>query len=244
MFKAVLWDFGGVITSSPFEAFNRFEAAHDLPKDIIRSINAQNPETNAWAQLESNAISLDVFDAQFTAEAQVLGYQLSGRQVLALLRGDIRPEMVQALERIRQTLKIACITNNVPSGKTVPRPNNQLEKQLEKQPEHQAEHTKTPRPTPSMQEVMAMFDLVIESSKLGIRKPDPRIYIHACECLAIAPQEAIFLDDLGINLKPARQLGMSTIKVISPQQALSDLEQLLGIRLACSEGQGADVQDG
>ena len=209
MFKAVLWDFGGVITSSPFEAFNRFEAAQDLPKDIIRSINAQNPETNAWAQLESNAISLDVFDAQFTAEAQMLGYQLSGRQVLALLRGDIRPEMVQALERIRQTLKIACITNNVPSGKTVP------------------------RPTPSMQEVMAMFDLVIESSKLGIRKPDPRIYIHACECLAIAPQEAIFLDDLGINLKPARQLGMSTIKVISPQQALSDLEQLLGIRLAC-----------
>ncbi len=229
MFKAVLWDFGGVITSSPFEAFNRFEAAHDLPKDIIRSINAQNPETNAWAQLESNAISLDVFDAQFTAEAQVLGYQLSGRQVLALLRGDIRPEMVQALERIRQTLKIACITNNVPSGKTVPRPNHPLEKQLEKQPEHK----KTPRPTPSMQEVMAMFDLVLESSKLGIRKPDPRIYIHACECLAIAPQEAIFLDDLGINLKPARQLGMSTIKVISPQQALSDLEQLLGIRLAC-----------
>ena len=229
MFKAVLWDFGGVITSSPFEAFNRFEAAHDLPKDIIRSINAQNPETNAWAQLESNAISLDVFDAQFTAEAQVLGYQLSGRQVLALLRGDIRPEMVQALERIRQTLKIACITNNVPSGKTVPSPNHPLEKQ----PEHQAEHKKTPRPTPSMQEVMAMFDLVIESSKLGIRKPDPRIYIHACECLAIAPQEAIFLDDLGINLKPARQLGMSTIKVISPQQALSDLEQLLGIRLAC-----------
>ena len=241
MFKAVLWDFGGVITSSPFEAFNRFEAAHDLPKDIIRSINAQNPETNAWAQLESNAISLDVFDARFTAEAQVLGYQLSGRQVLALLRGDIRPEMVQALERIRQTLKIACITNNVPSGKTVPRPNHRLEKpldhQLEKPLDHQfepqPEHTKTPRPTPSMQEVMAMFDLVLESSKLGIRKPDPRIYIHACECLSIAPQEAIFLDDLGINLKPARQLGMSTIKVISPQQALSDLEQLLGIRLAC-----------
>ena len=239
MFKAVLWDFGGVITSSPFEAFNRFEAAHDLPQDIIRSINAQNPETNAWAQFESNALSLDAFDAQFTAEAQALGYTISGRQVLALLGGELRPEMVQALEIIRQTLKIACITNNVPSSKPAPLSDNSFDNQLEKQPDYQSGHQqdhllekeKTPRQAPRMQEVLAMFDLVIESSKLGIRKPDPRIYTHACECLAIAPREAIFLDDLGINLKPARQLGMRTIKVITPEQALSDLEPLLGIAL-------------
>ncbi len=214
MFKAVLWDFGGVITSSPFEAFNRFEAENDLPKDVIRSINAKHPESNAWAQLESNTISLDEFDVSFAAEADAMGYTIRGKQVLNLLAGDIRPEMVRALEIISQTLKIGCITNNVRPDRNR-HPGNQ----------------KTQGQAKTMKEVMAMFDLVIESSKVGMRKPDPRIYTLACEGLNIAPQEAVFLDDLGINLKPARQLGMSTIKVLAPRQALTDLEQLLGIKL-------------
>ena len=116
MFKAVLWDFGGVITSSPFEAFNQFEADNNLPSDIIRSINATNPDNNAWAQLESSTISVDEFDELFASEALEKGHVIRGKQVLALLSGDIRPEMVKALRVIKETCSIGCITNNVNTG--------------------------------------------------------------------------------------------------------------------------------
>ncbi|MBO6566261.1 MAG: hypothetical protein JJ956_16020, partial [Pseudomonadales bacterium] len=116
MFKAVLWDFGGVITSSPFEAFNRFESEHNLPKDFIRGINATNPETNAWAQLESSQVSVEEFDELFAREARDKGHEIRGKQVLELLSGDIRPEMVSALKRIKQDHAIGCITNNVNTG--------------------------------------------------------------------------------------------------------------------------------
>ena len=157
MIKAILWDFGGVITSSPFEAFNRFEAANRLPKDLIRSINATDPETNAWAQLESNQIGVDEFDAKFAGEALSLGHEVSGSQVLDLLSGDLREEMVNALKIIKSRLQIGCITNNVKTGEG-------------------PSMTKDPSRVARMNEVMALFDIVIESSKAGIRKPDPEIY--------------------------------------------------------------------
>ena len=100
--KAVLWDFGGVLTTSPFEAFNRFEAQNGFPKDTIRTINSTNPDTNAWAQLESAAILVDEFDTTFADEARALGYEIRGRDVLALLSGDIRPKMVKALKKIKK----------------------------------------------------------------------------------------------------------------------------------------------
>ncbi|MDP4639442.1 MAG: HAD-IA family hydrolase [Pseudomonadales bacterium] len=213
MFKAVLWDFGGVMTSSPFEAFNRFEKEQGLPKDFIRSINATNPHTNAWAQLESAEIDVQDFDLLFAAEARAKGHTVRGQQVLGLLSGSIRPEMVKALTLIKAKLQVGCITNNVKSLGSG------------------AGMAKDPQRTAQFEAVMALFDTVIESSKAGIRKPDPRIYTLACETMGINPTEAIFLDDLGINLKPAKALGMTTIKVLNASQAIIELETHLQMSL-------------
>ena len=81
-YKAVIWDFGGVITSSPFEAFNKFELDNNLPKDIIRTINSENPDDNAWAKFERNDIDINEFDALFSKEADKKGFQISGKQVV------------------------------------------------------------------------------------------------------------------------------------------------------------------
>jgi putative hydrolase of the HAD superfamily len=208
--KAVIWDFGGVITSSPFEAFNRYEESHDLPKDFIRSINARDPDRNAWAQFERNEISPAEFDTLFASEAAALGHSVPGRDILACLAGNIRPEMVAVLNGLKSRgYKIACITNNVQTGSG-------------------AGMARTETAATEIAAIMALFDHVIESSKVGIRKPDPEIYRMACAAIAVDPAQAVFLDDLGINLKPARQLGMQTIKVLSAAQAISDLEAILG----------------
>lgn len=212
MISAVLWDFGGVITSSPFEAFNRYESTNNLPVDFIRSVNATNPESNAWALLESSQINVREFDEKFATEARAKGHEVRGRDVLALLSGEVRPEMVEALKIIKQHMKIGCITNNVNTGEG-------------------ASMAKDPARAAVMDDVLALFDVVIESSKVGIRKPDPRIYQLACNEIGVVPENVAFLDDLGINLKPARKLGMSTIKVLSANQALNDLEALLQFTL-------------
>ena len=209
-FDAVIWDFGGVITSSPFEAFARFETANELPKDFIRSINATNPDTNAWALFERSEIDADAFDAAFQAEAAARGHSVRGADVLALLAGDIRPEMVAVLQRlIDEDYKIGCITNNVKTGSGAG-----MVRSMEK--------------AAAVEAVMELFSHVIESSKVGIRKPDPEIYKMACTALDVTPERAVFLDDLGVNLKPARALGMATIKVSGAEQAISELETLLG----------------
>ena len=209
-FDAVIWDFGGVITSSPFEAFAQFETANELPRDFIRSINATNPDTNAWALFERSEIDADAFDAAFQAEATARGHSVRGAEVLALLAGDIRPEMVAVLQRlIDEDYKIGCITNNVKSGSG-------------------AGMARSKEKAAAVEAVMKLFSHVIESSKVGIRKPDPEIYKMACTALDVTPERAVFLDDLGVNLKPARALGMATIKVSGAEQAISELETLLG----------------
>jgi putative hydrolase of the HAD superfamily len=204
----VIWDFGGVISSSPFEAFNRYEASRGLPRDFIRGINARNPHENAWARLERSELDLDGFDAAFAAESREQGHEVRGADVVQLLSGDIRPEMVEALRRISAALKTGCITNNI---KTEGRSN----------------------PMGSMYrgEIMALFHHVIESAKVGLRKPDPRIYTMMTDTLGVDPAHCVYLDDLGINLKPARELGMHTIKVEQPGPALDRLEQLVGFAL-------------
>ncbi|GAK43871.1 HAD family phosphatase [Tepidicaulis marinus] len=212
MVQAVIWDFGGVLTSSPFEAFNRFEAELGLEKDFIRRINATDPDTNAWALFERSEISLDEFDEKFAAEAKRLGADIRGRQIIELLAGDIRPEMVEALKRCKAKFKVGCITNNVSAGEG-------------------AGMARSADKAAAVQEVMELFDHVIESSKIGIRKPDPRIYEMACSELGVAPADAVYLDDLGINLKPAKALGMRTIKVLNAAQALEELETAVGFPL-------------
>jgi putative hydrolase of the HAD superfamily len=210
MIRAVLWDFGGVLTTSPFDAFNRYESENGIPKDFIRGINATNPESNAWAKLESSAISLAEFDTAFELESRRTGHSIRGQAVIDLLSGDLRPRMVSVLTQCKQRFKIACLTNNVRSGEG-------------------PGMARTTERAAQMQRVMDLFDVVIESSKEGIRKPNPAFYLRACERLGIQPQDAVFLDDLGINLKPAKDLGMTTIKVVSEEQAIRDLAQAVQI---------------
>ena len=209
---AVLWDFGGVILSSPFEAFNRYEGEAGLPRDFIRSLNARNPDSNAWAKMERSEVSLDGFVAMFEEEARQQGYTLDGWRILQALSGDIRPQMVEALRRCKAAFRVACITNNMKSGEG-------------------PGMARSPEKAQAVAEIMALFEHVVESSKLGLRKPDPRIYQHACDLLGVPPERCVYLDDLGINLKPARALGMRTIKVGDPDAAIGELQAMVGIPL-------------
>ena len=201
-YKAIIWDFGGVITSSPFEAFNNFEEANGFPKDIIRTINSENPDMNAWAQFESNSITIDEFNDLFLKEAKAKGFDIKGRDIIKLLKGSIRENMVSFLRELKSDFKLGCITNNVKSSS-------------EENTDNETE------------EVMSIFDHVIESSIVGIRKPNPEIYMMSCDALNVSPDQCIYLDDLGINLKPARELGMTTIKVIQPEDAIQEVRNLL-----------------
>ena len=210
MIEAVIWDFGGVFTTSPFEAFARYERERGIPVGVIRKINSTNHENNAWAMFERSAIDFAGFDAAFAAEASVLGYQIPGRDVVALLAGEFRPDMIEALRRIKTRFKTGCITNNMPSD--------------------EAGSVATSRSIYS-REIMELFDELIESSKVGIRKPDPRIYMMMCEKLGVKPDACVYLDDLGSNLNPARAMGMTTIKVQSGPQAIAELEAAAGMKL-------------
>lgn len=209
MIEAVIWDFGGVLTSSPFEAFARFEAERGLPKDIIRRTNGQNHFENAWAQFERAEITLAEFDALFAEESRAFGAEVRGADILPLLVGDPRPAMVEALRRIKARFKTGCITNNLPANQTGSAGGRSI----------------------YAAEVMALFDHVIESAKIGLRKPDPRIYALMTEALNVDPRACVYLDDLGVNLKPARAMGMTTIKVEDPDKALAELEAATGLTL-------------
>ncbi len=208
--EAVIWDFGGVFTTSPFEAFNRYEAGRGLPKDLIRKINATNPDTNAWALFERNEVDTARFDAIFLEESTALGHPVRGADVLPLLNGMIRPRMVAALKICKARFKVACITNNVVSM-------------------HSPGQDAGQRAAGAMAQVMPLFDAIIESSKAGVRKPDPKIYQMMCEQLGVTPDVCIYLDDLGINCKPAAALGMKAIKVVDVDQTLAELSALTGL---------------
>ena len=207
--QAVIWDFGGVLTTSPFEAFTRFERERGLPTDIIRRTNAANHLENAWARFERAEVDIEAFDELFAAESLAFGAEVRGRDVLPLLAGDLRPEMVEALKRIKAKFKTGCITNNLPANAIGSAAGRTL----------------------YITEVMTLFDHVIESAKLGLRKPDPCIYRMMVEALDVDPKRCIYLDDLGVNLKPAREMGMTTIKVVSASQAIAELEAATGLSL-------------
>jgi len=209
MIEAVIWDFGGVLTSSPFEAFARYETERGLPADIIRRTNAANHLENAWAKFERAEVDLDAFDELFAAESKALGAEVRGKDVVTLLSGDLRPEMVEALKRIKAVCKTGCITNNLPANAMGSTFGRKL----------------------YIAEVMVLFDHVIESAKIGLRKPDPRIYRMMVETLKVDPRKCVYLDDLGVNLKPAREMGMTTIKVANAAQAIGELEAATGMVL-------------
>ena len=201
---AALFDFGGVILSSPFDAFADYEREHGLPDGFIRGLNATNPDDNAWAKMERNEVTIPEFcDA-------VRGRGPGGRR-RARRRGRARPGCAARSARrwsrpcggARSACKTACLTNNFVAP--------------------DAGHPEGRMDPESFEGVMDLFDVVVESSKAGCRKPDPRFYEIACEELGIDPSQAVFLDDLGINLKPARAMGMTTIKVVDPDVAIAEL---------------------
>lgn len=205
--KAVLWDFGGVITSSPFEAFEAYERRAGLPVGMIRNINTINPDGNAWAKFERNEISRPDFCVAFEKEARALGHEVNGAAVLACLQGAPRPIMVRALARVRERYTVACLTNNVAGAD---RSTEQAE---------------------DIARIMKIFHHVVESSKVGLRKPERGFYELALETVGAAPEEAVFLDDLGVNLKTAREMGMTTIKVVAPEAALAELGAVIDMDL-------------
>lgn len=207
--RAVLFDFGGVVLSSPLEAFDAYEQRHGLPGGIIRRINTTDPDRNAWAKLERGEVDADGFAELFRAEASAQGVDIDPYAVLALLVGEPRPVMVDALRRLRAAgLPIGLLTNNI-----------------------------SPMPRKGeLGEVLGLFDSIVESSVEGIRKPEPEIYRRALDRLGAEPASCAYLDDLGVNLKPARALGMHTIKVADPLVALAELTELTGVPL----GPGTD----
>ncbi len=207
--EAVIFDFGGVITASPFEGIERLERERGLPVGLVRRINATAPDTNAWARLERSEVTLDEFDALFAAEARALGHDLPGRDVMAVLSGAVREEMVDALDRLKgEGFRLGCITNNM------------------RTPDYPADGMLSDQ---RLGPVFRRFDHVVESALTGLRKPDPRIYTLACERLEVEPLACVYLDDLGINCKPAAQMGMHAIKVTSGAQALKELGEKLGV---------------
>jgi putative hydrolase of the HAD superfamily len=209
-FRAVIFDLGGVVFPSPFDAFSAYEREHGLPDRFIRGVVAASADHGAWARLERSELSFDESCVAFGAECAAAGGAVDAADLMSGIgRGfEPRPEMVQAITAIRaHGLKVGALTNNWAPGSP----------ETDEAP-HALGH-------------LGRFDVVVESAVEGLRKPDPRIYELVCERLGIAATEAVFLDDLGINLKPARALGMTTIKVADPAAALSELSVVLGFAL-------------
>ncbi len=211
--KAVIFDFGGVFTTSPVENFAVFERQHGLPARFIGGVIKNNHHANAWAQFERADISIEEFDGLFAKETKEAGFEISGKTLVSLLALTLRPEMVAALRRVKTAgYKTGCITNNLPQFDST------------------AILAETGKAAEA-QEILSLFDHVIESSKAGVRKPERRIYEMMCEALDVAPGFCVFLDDLGINLKPARAMGMTTIKAplgdVTP--AIAELDALLDL---------------
>ena len=201
-YRAVIFDFGGVITTSPTLVMRSFCEQHSLPWAEVSPLLAARE--GAWSRFETSALSRDEFVRAFELECEGLGHSIDGAAFLSHFFGGmtLRQDMVAVVRDLRRRLRVGCITNNVQTG------SRQRLIQFEE-----------------------LFDVVVESSIEGVRKPDPAIYLIACDRLGVKPEEAIFLDDFGVNLKAARALGMATIKVDETQSAIGELEQLLGFEL-------------
>jgi putative hydrolase of the HAD superfamily len=206
-YEAVVFDLGGVVFPSPLDVFRAYERDHGLPHRFLSEVVLADPEHGAWSRLERGELNFDEFCDAFDAECAAHGGAVSARELMDAVRVglDARPEMVTAITAIRHHgLKTAALTNNWAD-----------------------DPARTNRASPTDD----WFDVMVESAVEGLRKPDPRIYALVCERLDVSPPATVFLDDLGANLKPARELGMTTIKVAEPEAALAELEAVLGFAL-------------
>jgi epoxide hydrolase-like predicted phosphatase len=205
-FRAVIFDLGGVVLDSPLHAIAAYERELDIAAGSVNRVVVETGPSGAWSRLERGELSRRAFEQSFEAECRSRGFVLSAAAMMEriALCGP-RPRMLAAIRSIRGTGRaVAALTNNW------------------------AHEGGGGADTDVLRD---LFDVFVESSKVGLRKPDPRIYAHVCEALAIAPREAVFLDDIGRNLKTARELGMTTIKVDAPEQALAELSRHLDLAL-------------
>ena len=208
---AVVFDIGGVVQDSPLHAIARYERERGLPPNAINRVVVAAGEEGAWARLERGELTVQSFCAPFEADCRARGVTIDGRVLMErIAEASVpRPRMLEAICRLRAGgLRVAALTNNW----------------VAETPGATASETMKARLT-------AHFDVFVESAVVGLRKPDPRIYALVCDKLGLAPARVAFLDDIGRNLKPARELGMATIKVDDPEQALRELGALLDLDL-------------
>ena len=205
--KTIIFDFGGVITNSPIEGFKKLEEKHGYDKGIITNINMNNPDNNAWARSERGEIEINTFLEEFEKEALLIGQKIDAKEILNQLYGSLRENMINKIKMLSYSkkYKLICLTN-VLKGVEIFTPKDRIR---------------------AVNKIMSHFDLIYESYKLGMRKPEPRIYKHLLKIMNIKPEETVFLDDLGMNLKSARKLGINTIKVIDPNNAIIELDKIL-----------------
>ena len=204
----VLFDMGGVVMDSPLHAIARHERERGLPPNAINHAIAAAGETGAWARLERGELTVATFCAPFEADCRAQGVEVDASAVMTAIAaaGVARPAMLEAIRRLRgHGLRVGALTNNWrregPDDDVIPH------------------------------RLRSHFDAFVESRVVGLRKPDPRIYLLACRELGVEPSRTAFLDDIGGNLKPARALGMATIKVDDPARALVELGVLIGLDL-------------
>lgn len=216
--RAVIFDMGGVFTTSPVTRFAEYERANGLPERFIGSVVKARLHEGAFSRFERAEIALDAFDREFAAESRAMGHEIPGRVLLGMMKLDFRPDMIAALDAINAAgFLTGCITNNMPGGGA-------------------EEWARDAAGRAQAAALMAKFRHVIESAKAGVRKPEPRIYEMMCEALAVAPAECAFVDDLGVNLKPAAAMGMATVRVPfdDHRPALAELSRLTGLDLGAS----------
>jgi putative hydrolase of the HAD superfamily len=203
--EAVIFDLGGVVLESPFQVIARYEREHGLPAGAINRVVVAAGEQGAWARLERGELTVETFGEPFEADCRARGLRVDARRLMREIGQAARPRplMLEAIRRLRaKGLRVAALTNNWLDGGR-----------------------------PLGDGLREHFDVFVESASVGLRKPDPRIYALVCRRLGVAPEQAVFLDDIGRNLKAARALGMRTIKVVEPEQALRELGSLLGLDL-------------
>ena len=208
---AVVFDIGGVVQDSPLHAIARYEREHGLEPNAINRVVVAAGEAGAWARLERGELTVQTFCAPFEADCRARGIAIDGRVLMArIAEASVpRPLMLEAIRRLRAAgLRVAALTNNWVAETRAVAASETVKSRL-----------------------AAHFDVVVESAVVGLRKPDPRIYALVCDRLGVEPARVAFLDDIGRNLKPARELGMATIKVDDPEQALRELGTLLDLDL-------------
>lgn len=202
--RAVIFDLGGVVIGSPLHAIADYERELGLARNAVNRIVVTSGPTGAWSRLERGELGLEEFYPRFEVDCAAAGIVIDAREMMRRVAEIAvpRPAMLEAIRRLRAAgRKVAALTNNWVTDGG------------------------------GSELLRTHFDVFIESAVVGLRKPDPRIYQLACSELGVTPPEVVFLDDIGSNLKAARALGMTTIKVDEPDAALGELERVVGVAL-------------